>query len=366
MSFSVSFTDRDFEWAGSHPGTVFGQRRNLVRPGLWRMLVDILRFNREATRIARASGPCQGTLGDFLSSGRYSGEFVNWYLLPMAAAIWSSPTGAMREYPLDSFLRFFSNHGLLSVTNRPQWLTVAGGGREYVRRLAQGIPDIRTRTPVRAVDPGPAGVIVASDHGVERFDAVVLACHADQALRVLVRPTSDERRILGAIPYARNRAVLHTDSRLLPRRRSLWSAWNYIGAEDGPEGRPVGVSYLINKLQRVPFESPVVVTLNPPIAPDARRVIAEFDYEHPMFGPGSAAAQAALASIQGERGLWFCGAWAGHGFHEDGLKSGMAVANSLGCLAPWQEPGELQTMPDPARSGSPAIAGARVAEGAGA
>jgi uncharacterized protein len=365
MSFSVSFTDRDFEWAGSSLDTLFGQRRNLVRPGVWRMLADVLRFNREATRIVQATPHCEGTLGEFLAAGRYCREFVDWYLLPMAAAIWSCPTGAMRAYPLDGFLRFCSNHGLLRISDRPQWLTVAGGARQYVRRLAQRIADIRTATPVRAVDPGPAGVIVASDRGVERFDAAVLACHADQALRMLVRPTADEQRILGAIPYARNRAVLHTDSRLLPRRRSLWSAWNYIGAQDGPDGRLVGVSYLINKLQPVPFASPVVVTLNPPIAPDPRRVVAEFNYEHPVFGPGSGAAQAALATIQGERGLWFCGAWAGHGFHEDGLKSGMAVANALGCLAPWQEPGQLATRPDAARSGSP-ITTAFVAEGASA
>jgi uncharacterized protein len=366
MSFSVSFTDRDFEWAGSNLGTLFGQRRNLIRAGVWRMLADVLRFNREATRIAQGTGHCDGTLGEFLAAGRYCREFVDWYLLPMAAAIWSCPTGAMRAYPLDGFLRFCSNHGLLRISNRPQWLTVAGGGREYVRRLAQDIADIRTATPVRAVDPGPAGVIVATDRGVERFDAAVLACHADQALRLLVRPTSEERRILGAIPYARNRAVLHTDSRLLPRRRSLWSAWNYIGAQEGPDGRPVGVSYLINKLQPVPFENPVVVTLNPPIAPEARHVIAEFDYEHPMFGPGAAAAQSALEAIQGERGLWFCGAWAGHGFHEDGLKSGMAVANSLGCLAPWQDPRDPQATPDTLRSGSSTRGAAFVAEGVGA
>jgi uncharacterized protein len=366
MSFSVSFTDRDFEWAGSSLGTLFGQRGNLVRPSIWRMLADILRFNRQATHMVLAAGHCEGTLGDFLAAGRYCREFVDWYLLPMAAAIWSCPTGAMREYPLDGFLRFCNNHGLLSITNRPQWLTVAGGGREYVRRLAQEIADVRKATPVRAVDPGPAGVIVATDRGVERFDAAVLACHADHALRMLVRPTPGERRILGAIPYTRNRAVLHTDSRLLPRRRSLWSSWNYIGARNGPEGGPVGVSYLLNKLQRVPFGSPVVVTLNPPIAPASRHVIAEFEYAHPMFGPGSAAAQVALAQIQGERGLWFCGAWAGHGFHEDGLKSGMAVANALGCLAPWQEPGDLLTPPDTVRSGSATRATDFVAEGADA
>lgn len=365
MSFSVSFTDRDLEWAGSNLGTVFGQRRNLARPGMWRMLADVLRFNRAATRVAqRGSGTL--TLGAFLSAGRYSNEFVEWYLLPMAAAIWSCPTGAMLGYPLEAFVRFCHNHGLLQIANRPQWLTVQGGGREYVNRLADRIGDIRHATPVRAVDPGPSGVIVASDRGVERFDATVLACHTDQALRMILRPTADERRVLGAIRYERNRAVLHTDSRLLPRRKALWSAWNYIGAQRESSGRPVGVSYLINKLQPVPFKQPVVVTLNPPIAPDPRRVIAEFDYEHPVFGPEATAAQSALGGIQGERGLWFCGAWARNGFHEDGLQAGLAVANSLGCTAPWQVPGSGASASEIPDVGPPARESVLVAAGAGA
>ncbi len=365
MSFSVSFTDHDLEWAGSNLGTVFGQRRNIARPGMWRMLADVLRFNRAATRAAgRSSGAL--TLGEFLSAGRYSSEFVDWYLLPMAAAIWSCPTGAMLGYPLEAFVRFCHNHGLLQIANRPQWLTVAGGGREYVKRLGDRIADIRHATTVRAVDPGPSGVIVASDRGVERFDAAVLACHTDQALRMITRPTAGERRVLGAIGYERNRAVLHTDTRLLPRRKALWSSWNYIGAQHGSGGRPVGVSYLINKLQPVPFTQPVVVTLNPPITPDPRRVIAEFDYEHPVFGPEATAAQAALAGIQGERGLWFCGAWAGNGFHEDGLQAGLAVANSLGCSAPWQVPGRAASARDIPGAGPPARESALVAAGAGA
>jgi predicted NAD/FAD-binding protein len=366
MSFSVSFTDRDLEWAGSSLGTMFGQRRNLVRPGMWRMLSDVLRFNRAATRIAHDRAADSRTLGEFLAANDYGNEFVDWYLLPMAAAIWSCPTGAMLEYPLAAFVRFCHNHGLLQISGRPQWLTVSGGGREYVRRLADRIADIRAATPVRAVDPGPAGVLVASDRGVERFDGAVLACHTDQALRMIGRPTTDERRVLGAIRYERNRAVLHTDPRLLPRRRALWSAWNYIGAQAGPDGRPVGVSYLINKLQPVPFKAPVVVTLNSPIAPDPRRVIAEFDFEHPVFGPEATAAQAALGSIQGERGLWFCGAWAGHGFHEDGLKSGLEVANSLGCLAPWQAPRRQRAASGVSCTDDTATAGNLAVEGADA
>lgn len=366
MSFSVSLADPDCEWAGTNLGTVFGQRRNLVRAGIWRMLADILRFNRAASALARGPGCAGQTLGDYLAANRYSREFADWYLLPMAAAIWSCPTGAMLEYPLGAFVRFLHNHGLLQISGRPQWLTVAGGGREYVKRLARQIPDVRLGTPVRAVDPGPAGVIVATDAGVERFDAAVLASHTDQALRMIVRPTADERRILGAVPYVRNRAVLHTDIRLLPRRRALWSAWNYIGAQAGTAGCPVGVSYLINKLQPVRTDRPLVVTLNPPFAPDPRRVVAEFQYEHPMFGPASSAAQAALGTIQGERGLWFCGAWAGHGFHEDGLKAGLAVANALGCFAPWQVRPRQEASPHAGRAGVPVLRPVHAAEGAGA
>ena len=366
MSFSVSLIDRDLEWAGTNAATLFGQVRNVLRPGMWRMLADILSFNRAAMRVAQRRDARAETLGEFLAAGAYSKEFVEWYLLPMAAAIWSCPTGEMLGYPLEAFARFCQNHGLLQLTGRPQWLTVKGGGREYVRRLAARIPDIRHATPVRAVDPGPAGVIVASDRGVERFDAAVLACHADQALRMVVRPSADERRVLGAIPYARNRAVLHTDSRLLPRRRTLWSAWNYIAAHPGPDGRPVGVSYLINKLQPLPFTEPVVVTLNPPVAPAPERVIAEFDYEHPVFGLRSSAAQAALPAIQGERGLWFCGAWAGHGFHEDGLRSGIEVANALGCFAPWQRAGAKRSAAGSEAAAPAAGIGGRVAEGVSA
>jgi predicted NAD/FAD-binding protein len=344
MSFSVSLADRDLEWAGTNLATLFGQRRNLARPAFWRMLADILRFNRAATRIA-TGGASEAritershavTLAEFLAAGRYSAEFRDWYLLPMAAAIWSCPTATMLDYPLATFARFCHNHGLLQLADRPQWLTVAGGGREYVQRLAQAIPDVRLASPVRSVDSGPAGVIVCTDRGVERFDAAVLACHTAQALAMIERPSGAERRILGAIPYQRNRAVLHTDARLLPRRKTLWSAWNYIAGAAQRGSRPVGVSYLINKLQPLPFRTPVIVTLNPPLEPDPRHVLGEFEYEHPVFGPDAPAAQAALESIQGERGLWFCGAWAGHGFHEDGLRSALAVANALGCAAPWQ------------------------------
>jgi predicted NAD/FAD-binding protein len=337
MSFAVSFLDRDLEWAGTNLGTVFGQRRNLVRPGFWRMLADIVRFNREATAIALGGIAGDRTLGDFLDQGRYGREFRHWYLLPMAAAIWSCPTRAMLDYPVATFARFCHNHSLLQVENRPQWQTVKGGGREYVRRLAARLDDVRLGVPVRAVDGIPGAFRVATDAAVETFDQVVFACHVDQALRLLAHPTEEERHVLARVRYESNRAVLHTDARLLPRRESLWAAWNYLSVADTAVERPVGVSYLINKLQPLPFATSVVVTLNPPVDPAPEKVIAAFDYEHPVFDRGAIEAQRELASIQGRRGLWFCGAWAGYGFHEDGLKAGLAVANGLGVYAPWQD-----------------------------
>jgi len=338
MSFAVSLDDPDLEWAGSSLASLFAQKRNLARPGFWRMLQDILRFNRET---AAADLP-DTTVGDYLLANRYSAAFRDWYLLPMAAAIWSCPTQAMLDYPLATFVRFCRNHGLLQVFDRPQWLTVKGGGREYVKRLAAGIPDIRLTSPVQGVVSYGEGVVVdLPDGNFERFDQVVLACHSDQALALLGRDASaEERELLGAIRYQPNRAVLHTDAALLPRDRRVWSAWNYMagGSDSGPQGqRPVSVSYLINQLQPLPFATPVIVSLNPHREPRPETIIGDYDYAHPLFDVAAIAAQQRLHEIQGRRGLWFCGAWGGYGFHEDGLKSALAVANGLGVRAPWQD-----------------------------
>jgi predicted NAD/FAD-binding protein len=340
MSFAVSLLDRDFEWSGSSLASVFAQKSNLMRPRFWGMLADILRFNREATRAAAGEGGAR-SLGEFLEHGRYGRAFRDWYLLPMAAAIWSCPTRTMLEYPFATFARFCHNHGLLQIEDRPQWMTVRGGGREYVWRLAAQLRDVRVGTPVRSVDGLPGHFRVATERGVEDYDNVVLACHSDQALALLSHPTGEERRLLGALPYQPNRAVLHTDRRLLPRREAVWSAWNYLASAEGVDGRAVGVSYLINTLQPLPFRSPVVVTLNPPVDPAPEHVIADIEYDHPIFDLGGIEAQKQLNTIQGRRGLWFCGAWAGYGFHEDGLKAGLAVANALGCVAPWQRAGDV-------------------------
>lgn len=338
MSFAVSLENPDLEWAGSSLATVFGQKRNLLRPSFWSMLSDILRFNRESTAWLATHPDNQRSLQDFLEAGRYSSAFADWYLLPMAAAIWSCPTGQMRDMPLATFIRFCQNHGLLQVFDRPLWRTVLGGSREYVRKIAERLGDIRLACPVSAVTRDGDHLRVTHAQGSEQFDQVVMACHSDQSLAILGFTASDgQREVLSAIRYQPNRAVLHSDPALLPRDEKLWSAWNYFAGQGDPGEQPVGVSYLINKLQPLPFKTPVVVTLNPVREPDPARVLAEFDYAHPIFDGPAIAAQQKLAEVQGENGIWLAGAWGSYGFHEDGLKSALRVVNGLGVKAPWQD-----------------------------
>ncbi len=342
MSFAVSLENPDLEWAGSSLATVFGQRRNLLRPSFWSMLSDILRFNRESTAWLATHPDHERSLQDFLAAGRYSPAFADWYLLPMAAAIWSCPTGQMRDMPLATFIRFCQNHGLLQIFDRPMWRTVLGGAREYVRKIAAQLAaqfaDIRLACPVSAVTRDGGQLRVTHAQGSELFDQVVMACHSDQSLAILGFTASDgQREVLSAIRYQPNRAVLHTDPALLPRDEKLWSAWNYFAGQGDPGEQPVGVSYLINKLQPLPFKTPVVVTLNPAREPDPAKVLAEFDYAHPIFDGPAIAAQQKLAEVQGENGIWLAGAWGSYGFHEDGLKSALRVVNGLGVKAPWQD-----------------------------
>ena len=336
MSFSVKLEAERLEWAGSSLSTVFAQRRNLLRPAFWGMLGDILRFNREAGALAQAPSDAAQSLGEFLVAGGYGRAFRDWYLLPMAGAIWSCPTATMLQYPARTFFRFCANHGLLQVSDRPQWRTVNGGARNYVDKLAAVLSDVRLNRPVTEVRRNPAGAeLHFADGAVEHFDEVVLACHSDQALRLLADADAVERRMLAAIDYQYNEVVLHTDEQFLPRRRSAWSAWNYHADHATDGGRPVGVSYLINKLQPLPFSSPVIVTLNPIREPRSGHVIERYHYAHPVFDLGAIAAQSWLPQMQGRHHTWYCGAWAGYGFHEDGLKAGMAVAAGLGVTAPW-------------------------------
>ncbi|MCK6491584.1 MAG: FAD-dependent oxidoreductase [Planctomycetes bacterium] len=346
MSFGVSLAEPEIEWAGSDLGTVFAQPANLLRPAFLGMLADILRFNRETTRMAATGDAPAISLGDYLAAGRYGSAFRDWYLLPMAAAIWSCPTRTMLDYPLGTFARFCHNHGLLQIFDRPRWRTVAGGGREYVRRMLAQLDDVQVATPVLGVERLADGVWVRCRDGAERFDEVVFACHSDQTLAILgAGASSDERRILGAVQYQPNVALVHTDTALLPRRRKVWSAWNYLAGAGRPDERPVSVSYLINRLQPLPFETPVVVSLNPFREPAPGKLIRRIEYAHPVFDQAAVDAQAALPTIQGQRHSWFAGAWTGYGFHEDGLKSAMVVARALGAEIPWQPSAEAASEP---------------------
>jgi predicted NAD/FAD-binding protein len=325
------------EWCGSSLGTVFAQRRNLVSLPFWRMLADLLRFNRLATGLAERGEDAElgQPIADFLREHRFGAPFQEGYLLPMIACIWSCPTEQMLRFPMATLIRFCHNHGLLQVTNRPQWTTVQGGSRHYVSRLVDQLDDVRLSTPVRGLsvlgEGGLGGVMLRTDAGTERFDEVVLACHSDQALALLGSGAShEERELLGAIGYHRNRAVLHTDTGVLPRNPRAWAAWNYERASS-PDAEQHGVClhYLINRLQPLPWSTPVVVSLNPLREPRADKVLGTYDYAHPVFDLAAIQAQKRLPGIQGQRGLWFCGAWTGYGFHEDGLKSGQAVADQL-------------------------------------
>ena len=335
MSFGVSIEDPDIEWAGTNLGTVFAQRSNMLKPKFLSMLRDILRFNRNAQKYLEQHRGSDCSLLALLDQEKFGQPMRDWYLLPMAAAIWSSTVEDILDFPAENFLAFCLNHRLLQIENRPKWKTVAGGSREYVKKMLERVQDARLNCAVRAVKRSDAGVAVETVQGIEHFDAVIFACHAPTALQLL-DVTEQERQVLSGFRYQPNLAILHTDTALLPRREKVWSAWNYMaGAGQGAE-RPVAVSYLINQLQPLPFKRPVVVTLNPHRTPDPRKVIQQFHYEHPVLDMQAAHAQKMLPRIQGQQQAWFCGAWAGYGFHEDGLKSALRVVRDFGVTPPWE------------------------------
>jgi len=333
MSFSVQVPAQGLEWSGSNLNAVFAQRANLLRPRFLGMLAQILRFNKLCTGIAEAGDEAgmAEPIDHFLDRHGFGEAFRDWYLLPMLGCIWSCPTEQMLRFPVGTMIRFCHNHGLIQVNDRPQWHTVVGGSKQYVQKMLPAIADARLRTQVRALRRTGAGVVVATDNGTEHYDEAVLACHSDQSLALLSDPSPAERQLLGAIRYQPNHAVLHTDVDVLPRRRLAWAAWNYERAVNASrEQSRVCLHYLINKLQPLPWRTPVVVSLNPvrPIA--AGKVLGRFDYSHPVFDAAAVAAQRRLAEIQGRSHTWFCGAWTRYGFHEDGLMSGQAVAEALG------------------------------------
>lgn len=328
MSFAVSMDGGGFEYAA--PG-LFAQRRNLLRPRFWSMMNEILRFYRKAPADIGGLTDPEMTLGDYLKREGFSAAFRDDHLLPMAAAIWSSPAHTLMDYPAEAFIRFCGNHGLLKLVGRPLWRTVEGGSRTYVERLAREVDDVRLNRGVTCIRRLEQGVMVHDSEGdSESFDHVVIGAHADQALAMLEAPTDREREVLGAFHYSRNLTVLHTDAGLMPQRRRAWASWNYIGAEDG-----LCVTYWMNRLQGLPGQD-LFVTLNPPRPPHAGALLRSEMYEHPIFNPAALQAQKQLWSLQGHGGVWFCGAHFGAGFHEDGLQSGLAVAEQLGGVRrPW-------------------------------
>lgn len=339
MSFSVSLDQGRLEWSGDNLDTVFAQRRNLLRPRFLAMVGEILRFNRLAPR-ALALGTLHGCpLGRWLDDNRFGQPFRTDYLLPMAAAIWSAPMSAILAFPAASFVRFFQNHGLLRIAGRPNWRTVSGGARSYLERLIERLPQRPIAgTPIRRVASIPNGVVLTDATGHARdFDHVVIATHADEALALLDQPTAAERRILGAFRFQPNRAILHRDPRLMPKRRKVWSSWNYLAEGPRDMGQQVSVTYWMNRLQRLDAAADFFVSLNPPRDPDGDKVITAFDYMHPLFDDAANSAQQELPSIQGSGRRWFAGAWTRNGFHEDGLHSAVLVATALGAPPRWAE-----------------------------
>ena len=335
MSFSVQVPRADgqqLEWSGSSLNTVFAQRKNLVNGRFLRMLRDIVRFNRITTEIANsnAEAAMMQPLSAFLSEQKFSDEFRDWYFLPMMGCIWSCPTDQMLQFPVATMIRFCYNHGLIQVTNRPQWWTVKGGARHYVEKIIANVADKRLNTPVRRITRDSRGVQISTDAGTELFDKVVLATHSDQSLAMLQQPSAAEANALSAIRYQPNRAVLHTDTSVLPQKKIAWAAWNYERAEQtGHESAQVCLHYLLNMLQPLPFTQSVVVSLNPLREIARKHIMAEFDYAHPVFDLAAIRAQGEVAALQGQHNTYFCGAWTGYGFHEDGLKSGLKVAEQI-------------------------------------
>ncbi len=340
MSFSVKVPNargdgKTLEWSGTTLGAVFSQARNAIRPDFWRMLRDILRFNKIATAIARTPPQERRAqenqpLSEFLITHGFSKPFIDWYLLPMLGSIWSCPTAQMLAFPVATLIQFCDNHGLLQIVNRPKWFTVAGGARQYVEAILKTIPDARLSSPVTQIMRDGSGAHITTASGTAHFDHVIMACHPDQALAMLAAPTAEELAVLGAIRFQPNVAVLHTDPGVLPSARKAWSAWNYERApKRDQEDARVCLHYLINQLQPLPFTQPVVVSLNPVTDIDASAVLGTYHYDHPIFDLAAIAAQGKIAAMQGQSNTYYCGAWTGYGFHEDGLQSGLRAAAAL-------------------------------------
>ena len=347
MSFAASLDGGRLEYSSDGLNGLLGQRSNSVSLRFWTMVRDIWRFYSEAPKVVKSVSAERMTLGEFLDANNYSAAFVEDHLLPMGAAIWSTTAKQMRDYPLVAFVRFFVHHGLLDLIGRPNWRTVSGGSIKYVQAMLSRIGEVRCGAGVAQVLRERGGATVVDVHGQrQHFTDVVIATHADEALKLLGDADEQERRLLGAFAYTDNEAVLHSDTELMPKRQGVWASWNYIGETCGDGDRPLCVTYWMNRLQGIDPATPLFVTLNPRRDIPEERIIAEVDYEHPLFDPAALAAQKELWRLQGRDGVWFCGAHFGSGFHEDGLQSGLSVAEAIcGQRRPWSVENESGRIP---------------------
>jgi len=338
MSFSVSLDHGRLEWSGDNLATVFAQKRNLLRPSFLMMLREILRFNRICVE-DRSAGRLEAmSIGDYLNWRGFSPGFTNNYLVPMAAAIWSTPSGKMLDFPAENFIQFFDNHRLIYSKPHP-WRTVTGGSRNYLQKLLAPLGDrVRLGCGIRSIRREDGRVVIVDEHGATKlFDKVIIAAHSDQALKMLSDATPAETTLLSSVPYHANRVFLHRDTGLMPKRPKVWASWNYLRSAKPCGTLGVAVSYWMNRLQGIDARYPLFVTLNPEREPEPGSVFAEFSYDHPQFDARSMVAQRALKSIQGDNNTFFAGAWTGYGFHEDGLASGLAAAEALGGIIPWRQ-----------------------------
>jgi len=332
MSFGASISEGFLEYGSK---SIFGQKKNLLRPKFWKMLFDIVRFNLTARRYINS--PASLTLNDCLNQMRMGDWFRRYYLQAMGAAIWSCSAETILKFPASSFIRFFENHGLLTLNNHPQWYTVKGGSREYVTRLTAKFSDnIRLKSAVSKITREKGKVQIYDVLGqMEEFDSVVLACHADQALSLLESPSQDERDILGAFGYQENRIIVHTDTRFMPRRKDCWASWVYLSDETNDKKPVVSLSYWMNNLQSIETHDPLLVTLNPGARPLADKILDEHVFSHPVFTREAVEAQSRIDLLQGKQNTWFCGAYHRYGFHEDGLLSSVRMAEKMGITLTW-------------------------------
>ena len=338
MSFSVSVDKGQFEYSSSYIG-LLGQTKNIIDPKYWGMLRDINYFYTNALKDVKDC-PDNETLGQFLKRFNYSNKFIDYHLVPMTASIWSCPTKSILNFPIKSLLVFFENHKLLNIYNRPKWSTVNKGSREYVKKIQSLLKGkIYTNAKVNKISKSKEGIRVHYQDGIKTFDKVILACHADQSSEILIENFSEEANLLKDFKYQKNTSILHSDINFMPKRKSVWSSWNYI-TETGNSGN-LSITYWMNELQGINSPQPILLSLNPKILPNPDLIYGQYSYSHPILDNNAINIQKKLSSIQGKNNLWFCGAWTGYGFHEDGVKSAVEIANSHNIDLPWFQSKEV-------------------------